>query len=56
VNFDGTGLTRFTTGDGTHSVDWSPDREYYIDTYSRVDLPPVTELRRTSDQSLVLEL
>jgi dipeptidyl aminopeptidase/acylaminoacyl peptidase len=56
VNFDGTGLTRFTTADGMHSLSWSPDREFYVDTWSRVDQPPVTELRRTSDQSLVMEL
>ncbi len=56
INFDGTGLTRFTTADGMHTVTWSPDRAYYVDTWSRVDSPPVTELRRTSDQSLVLEL
>jgi dipeptidyl aminopeptidase/acylaminoacyl peptidase len=56
VNFDGTGLTRFTTGDGTHTLSWSPDRQYYVDSHSRVDMPPVTELRRASDQSLVMEL
>ena len=33
----------------------SPTRKYYVDTYSRVDLPPVTELRRTSDGELVLD-
>jgi dipeptidyl aminopeptidase/acylaminoacyl peptidase len=56
INFDGTGLTRFTTGDGTHTVAWSDNREFYVDTYSRVDMPAVTELRRASDQSVVLEL
>ncbi len=56
INFDGTGLTTFTTADAYHNVTWSPDREYYVDTYSRVDLPPVSELHRTSDQKLVLEL
>jgi dipeptidyl aminopeptidase/acylaminoacyl peptidase len=56
VNFDGTGLTRFTTADAMHSVSWSPDQQFYIDTYSRVDMPPVSELRRTSDQSVVMEL
>jgi dipeptidyl aminopeptidase/acylaminoacyl peptidase len=56
VNFDGTGLTRFTTADGMHSVTWSPDRQYYVDTYSRVDLPQVSELRKASDQSLVMAL
>jgi dipeptidyl aminopeptidase/acylaminoacyl peptidase len=56
VNFDGTGLTRFTKADGMHTVTWSPDRQFYVDAYSRVDLPPVSELHRASDQSLVMEL
>ena len=56
INFDGTGLTRFTTADGMHSVTWSPDRDFYVDTWSRVDAAPVTELRKTSDRSLVMEL
>jgi dipeptidyl aminopeptidase/acylaminoacyl peptidase len=58
VNFDGTGLTRYTTGDGTHTTPlaWSPDRQFYVARYSRVDQPQVTELRRASDQSLVMEL
>jgi len=56
INIDGTGLTRYTRGDGQHSVAWSPDRQYYVDTYSRVDMPPVSELRKASDQSLVMTL
>jgi dipeptidyl-peptidase-4 len=55
VNFDGTGLVVLTEGDGTHQVEFSPekDRKYEIDAYSRVDMPPVTELRSTRDGSLV---
>jgi dipeptidyl aminopeptidase/acylaminoacyl peptidase len=56
INFDGTNLVRLTAGDGTHSIAYSPDREFLIDTYSRVDLPPVTEVHRVSDGSLVCEL
>ena len=56
VNFDGTGLVVLTAGDGTHEVDFSPDRKYIIDTYSRVDMPPVTELRRCEDGSLMCTL
>jgi dipeptidyl aminopeptidase/acylaminoacyl peptidase len=57
VNFDGSGLTLLTEGDGTHTVEFSPDRRFIIDTYSRVDLPPVTELRRadTGKRVRVLE-
>ncbi len=56
IGFDGSNLVRLTTGDGTHSIEFSPNRELLIDTYSRVDLPPVTELRRVKDGSLVCEL
>jgi dipeptidyl aminopeptidase/acylaminoacyl peptidase len=56
VNFDGTGLVALTEGAGNHSVQYSPGRKYLIDTYSRVDLPPVHELRRVSDGKLVCQL
>lgn len=56
VNFDGSGLTILTEGDGTHEVVASPSGEFLLDTYSRADQPPVTELRRASDGSLVLSL
>ncbi|MFN3651043.1 MAG: DPP IV N-terminal domain-containing protein [Armatimonadota bacterium] len=56
INFDGTGLVRLTEGDGTHTLQYSPDRRFYVDTYSRVDLPPVTELRRAEDGKLIREL
>lgn len=48
VNFDGTGLASLTEGNGSHSVQFSPDRKYLIDTYSRVDSAPIHELRRVS--------
>ena len=56
INFDGTGLVALTEAIGTHAVTFSPDRQYYVDRWSRVDLPPVAELRRTSDRSLVMGL
>jgi dipeptidyl aminopeptidase/acylaminoacyl peptidase len=56
VNFDGSGLTILTEGNGTHSVQFSPDRRYLVDSYSRVDMPPVTELRRAEDGSKVMDL
>jgi dienelactone hydrolase len=56
VNIDGTGFTLLTEGDGTHDIEFSPDGAYYTDRYSRVDLPPVLELRRTSDASKIATL
>ena len=56
INFDGSGLTAFTEGDGTHAVFYSPDMKYYVDLWSRVDLVPITELHRTEDKKLLLEI
>ena len=56
VNFDGSGLTVLTEGDGTHAVQFSPDRRFLIDTWSRVDLPPATVLRRSDDGKLICQL
>lgn len=56
VNFDGTGFVILTQGDGTHEPEFSPDRQYFVDRWSRVDSPPVHELRRMADGSLVCEL
>lgn len=56
VSLDGDEAVRLTHGDGTHALLWSPDGRWFVDTYSRVDLPPVRELRRSSDGGLVCEL
>jgi dipeptidyl aminopeptidase/acylaminoacyl peptidase len=56
VNFDGTGLVALTAGNGNHTVQYSPDRKYIIDTFSRVDTPPINELRRSADGGLVCRL
>ena len=56
VNFDGTGLVWLTAGNGNHTLQYSPDKKFAIDTFSRVDLAPVTELRRVSDGNRICEL
>ena len=56
VNFDGTGLTVLTEGDGTHAVQLSPDRAFLIDTWSRVDQPAVSVLRNAADGRAVCKL
>lgn len=45
INFDGTGFTRLTEGNGNHRVSYSPDGLYLLDTYSRPDMAPVHEVR-----------
>ena len=56
INFDGSALTRLTEADANHAVAFTSDMKYYVDTYSRIDVPPVAELRRTDDNALVSTL
>ncbi|HTY61412.1 MAG TPA: DPP IV N-terminal domain-containing protein [Acidobacteriota bacterium] len=56
INFDGTGLKPLTDGDANHMATFSPDMRYFVDTWSRVDLPPVMELRRALDGALVTQV
>jgi dipeptidyl aminopeptidase/acylaminoacyl peptidase len=56
INFDGSGLVAFTDADGDHTVRFSDDRKFYVDTWSRVDLAPVSQLRRTDDRKVIMEL
>lgn len=57
VNFDGSDTTRLTQGNGTHSWTWSPDHKYLVDSWSRVDKPPQTVVRKaeTGEQLMILE-
>jgi dipeptidyl aminopeptidase/acylaminoacyl peptidase len=52
INLDGSGMTRLTPADANHTVEFSSDMQFYVDHYSRPDLPGVSELRR-ADGSLV---
>ncbi|MFN6962674.1 MAG: DPP IV N-terminal domain-containing protein [Pyrinomonadaceae bacterium] len=56
VNFDGSGLTLLTPDDGNHQVTLSQDGRYFVDTFSKPDVPPTTVLRdMNGKQILVLE-
>jgi dipeptidyl aminopeptidase/acylaminoacyl peptidase len=54
IGLDGTGLVRLTEGEGNHTVSYSEDLAYLVDTWSRVDLPPTTEIRRVADRAVVM--
>lgn len=56
VGFDGQGFQLLTDGDGTHEVELIRDDEYLLDTWSRVDLPPVRELRHAETGEKIVEL
>jgi len=56
IDLDGSNLTRLTAAEANHVAALSSDGIYYLDTWSRVDLAPVSEVRRAADGSLVMEL
>lgn len=56
ASLDSGKIVKLTEGDGSHNVQFSPDRSVFVDTYSRVDMPPHTEFRRSSDGSLICAL
>ncbi len=53
VPLDDGPIVRLTDGDGDHQWDFSPRKRYLIDRYSRVDLPPVTNIRSAETGQLV---
>ncbi len=56
VRTDGSGMVLLTLEDADHEVRFAPDGQHFIDTFSRIDLPPVTLLRRADgEQVAVLE-
>ncbi|WBO23249.1 DPP IV N-terminal domain-containing protein [Sphingomonas abietis] len=52
IDFDGRHLTALTPVKADHNAAFSPDMTMFVDNYSRVDLPNVSELHR-ADGSLV---
>ena len=55
VNLDGSGLTHLGGEDADHTVSASPDGRYFVDSWSRPDLPPVSVVRDRNGR-VVLEL
>jgi dipeptidyl aminopeptidase/acylaminoacyl peptidase len=55
IGMDGRNLKLLTPDDGDHDVMWSPSGRFFVDSYSKPDVPPVAELRG-ADGTLVLAL
>jgi len=53
AGFDGKGLRLLTPENANHSVSVSPDGIFFVDNYSRPDLPGQSVLRRSKDGSQV---
>ena len=56
IGFDGGGMIHLTPGDGNHEVLFSHDGHFFLDTWSRVDMPPESVIRSARDGSVVMPL
>jgi dipeptidyl-peptidase 4 len=53
VNFDGSGLKLLTPEDGHHQITLSPGGNYFVDSYSTPDIPPVAVVRNMEGNMLM---
>ncbi|TYC92067.1 DPP IV N-terminal domain-containing protein [Novosphingobium sp. BW1] len=56
VDFDGRHLVALSPETANHQARFAPDMRHFVDTYSRVDAPEVTVLRRAEDGAKVAEI
>lgn len=52
INFDGSDLTALTSAPANHHVSFSSDMQYFVDSYSRVDLPNVMTLNHADGRQI----
>ena len=52
VNFDGTGLKCLTPEKGSHSINPSPNWNYFVTTYSTTSNPPVSILKNRNGEKI----
>ncbi len=53
IGFDGRGLRLLTPEDADHQVSLSPSGRFFIDSYSKPDIPPVSVLRNAEGRLLL---
>ncbi len=56
IDLSGENLVWLTKDDGTHQVQWSPNRCFFVDSWSRVDQPFIHQLRCSENGNLILDL
>ncbi len=56
INFDGSGLIDLTPENANHKATFSENYQYFVDNYSRVDMPPITVLRNAEDGRVLMTL
>jgi dipeptidyl-peptidase 4 len=52
IDFEGKNLKLLSPEDGNHQIKLSEDGKYFVDTYSKPDIPPVTVLRDLTGKTI----
>ncbi|MEP6550349.1 MAG: prolyl oligopeptidase family serine peptidase, partial [Gemmatimonadales bacterium] len=53
IKMDGTGLTLLTPEDADHAISLAPSGQYFVDTYSRPEVPQVSVLRDLNGKTVL---
>ena len=53
IGFEGKNMTVLTPDAGTHQVSWSPSENYFIDTWSKPNVPSVSVLRDKNGKKII---
>lgn len=56
IGFDGKNLTELTPEEGMHRAWYSPDHQYLVDVYSKVDQAPIAVLRSAKNGKICMQL
>ncbi|MDR1055282.1 MAG: S9 family peptidase [Prevotellaceae bacterium] len=56
INKDGRKFMDMTPENANHIINFSKNRQYFVDVYSHPDLPPVSQVKRTSDVTIIAEI
>lgn len=56
ISFDGKKIISLTQAKGNHNVVFSPNKQYYLDSYSEPNIPTIIELHRTLDGKKIMDI
>lgn len=56
INYDGSDFRLLTPEFANHKVDFSPNGQFFVDTYSTISSPPKSVLRSSENGQIIMEL
>ena len=56
IGFDGKNMVSLTPAHANHTITYSPDKKYYLDTYSEINTAPITTLHATATGKKIADI